>query len=93
MDIYIDDIVVNSADFKQHLADLEQSFMRIQKHSLKVNPAKCAIGVSAINFLGFLVHNQGIEVDKSKSKTKVVFKARPSRNKKELLLGKTPFSP
>ena len=45
-----------------------------------MNPAKCAFGVSASNFLGFLVHSQGIEVDRNK--TKAMLEARPSRNKK-----------
>ena len=30
MDIYIDDVVVKSADFKQHLAYLEQSFVKCE---------------------------------------------------------------
>ena len=47
-----------------------------------MNPAKCAFGVSAGNFLGFLVHSQGIEVDKNKMKA--VLEARPPGNKKEL---------
>ena len=37
-----------------------------------MNPAKCAFGVSAGNFLGFLVHSQGIEVDKKKKKQRLV---------------------
>jgi len=28
-----------------------------------MNPAECAFGISAGTFLGFLVHNKGIEVD------------------------------
>ena len=43
---------------------------------------KCTFGVSADNFLGFLVHSQGIYVDKNK--TKAILEARPPRNKKEL---------
>ena len=40
------------------------------------------LGVSVGNFLGFLVHSQGIEVDKNKAKA--MLEARPPRNKKEL---------
>ena len=91
MDVYNDDVVVKSTDFSQNLANLEQSFTRIRQHSLKMNPAKCAFRVLASNFLGFLVHSQGIEVDRNK--TKVVLEARPLRNKKELqsLIGKVNF--
>ena len=91
MEVYINDVVVKSAKFMKHLADLEQSFMRMGQHSLKMNPAKCAFRVSVGNFLGFLIHNQGLKVDKNKAKA--VLEARPPRNKKELqsLIGKVNF--
>ena len=56
-----------------------------------MNLAKYAFGVPADNFLGFLVHSQGIEVDKNKAKA--MLEARPLRNKKELqsLIGKVNF--
>ena len=80
MEVYIDDIVVKSANFKQYLADLNQSFIKMQKQSLKMNSTKCAFGVSVGNFLGFLEHIQGIEVDNNK--TKAMLEARRLRNKK-----------
>ncbi|KAM1529739.1 hypothetical protein ACFX1Z_018910 [Malus domestica] len=33
-----------------------------------MNPAKCTFGVSADNFLGFLVHHRDIEVDENKAR-------------------------
>ena len=52
-----------------------------------MNLAKCSFRVSASNFLGFLVHHQGIEVDNNKPKA--ILEVRPPCNKKELknLLG------
>ena len=91
MEVYIDDIVVKSQDFDEHLKNLEQAFIRMRKHQLKMNPLKCAFGVTVGNFLGFLVHNRGIEVDKNK--TKAIPQAKPPSNKKELqrLLGQINF--
>ena len=37
-------------------------------HGLKMNPDNYAFRVSADNFLGFLVHQKGIEIDKNKTK-------------------------
>ena len=56
-----------------------------------MNPAKCAFGVLAGNFIGFLVHQKGIEKDKNKVKT--VLEVIPRVNKKELqsLIGKINF--
>ena len=56
-----------------------------------MNLAKCAFGVSVGNFLGFLVHSQGIEVDKNK--VKAALEAGPPKTKKELqsLIGNVNF--
>ncbi|CAL8169759.1 unnamed protein product [Prunus armeniaca] len=64
---------------------------RMRQHKLKMNPKKCVFGVQAGNFLGFLVHQRGIEIDKNKAKS--IIEALPPRNKKELqsLLGKINF--
>ena len=82
IEVYINDKVVKSADFQNYLANLEQAFLLMRKHSLKMNPAKCAFRVSAGNFLSFLVHQKGIEANKNK--VKAVLEARPQTNKKEL---------
>lgn len=68
MEVYIDDIVVKSQDFNNHLLNLEKRFLEMRKHQLKINPLKCAFGVSVGNFLGFLVHYRGIEIDQNKTK-------------------------
>ncbi|XP_073120711.1 uncharacterized protein [Henckelia pumila] len=54
----------------------------MRKHNLKLNPMKCAFGVKAGNFLGFLVYQRGVEVDQNKSKS--IIEARPPKSKKEL---------
>ncbi|KAM1934701.1 hypothetical protein ACFX15_018857 [Malus domestica] len=56
MEVYIDDIVVKSKTEEQHLIDLRQALTRMRIHKLKMNPKKCAFGMKASNFLGFLVH-------------------------------------
>jgi hypothetical protein len=60
IEVYIDDIVVKSVEFDSHLADLQQSFEKMHRYGLKMNPHKCDFGVLARKFLGFVIHNQGI---------------------------------
>jgi len=64
VEIYIDDVVVKSGDFIKHLADLRKVLECTRKHGLKMNPNKCAFGVSAGQFLGFMVHQRGIEISR-----------------------------
>ncbi|GKV12837.1 hypothetical protein SLEP1_g23931 [Rubroshorea leprosula] len=63
MEIYIDDVVVKSMEDEEHLEHLRKAFERMRQHGLKMNPLKCAFGVIAGNFLGFLVHERGLEPD------------------------------
>lgn len=45
MQIYIDDIVVNSVSGRSHIDHFWQSFERMRRHGLKMNPLKCAFCV------------------------------------------------
>ena len=67
MEDYVDDIVVKSKTRTRHLRVLEQVFERCRKYKLRMNPMKCAFGVSIGKFLGFLVHHKGINVDPAKA--------------------------
>ena len=62
VEIYIDDVVVKSASVEGHLEDLRRVLDRTRKFGLRMNPKKCAFGVTAGQFLGFLVHERGIEI-------------------------------
>ncbi|KAM2731160.1 hypothetical protein EV2_034858 [Malus domestica] len=89
--VYIDDVVIKSKRRQTYLDDLRQAFLRMHQHNLKMNLAKCAFGVSAGNFLGFLVHHRGIEMDENKAR--VIINAPSPTMKKQLqyLLGKINF--
>jgi hypothetical protein len=60
MELYIDNIVVKSVGFKEHMADLKLSLERMKKYGLRMNPLKCAFGITLGRFLGSIVHEHGI---------------------------------
>ena len=68
MQIYIDDIVVKSSAEKDHLDHLQISLERMRKYGLKMNTLKCAFGVRAGDFLSFVVHKKGIEINQKRTK-------------------------
>nr|CAN82529.1 hypothetical protein VITISV_028061 [Vitis vinifera] len=82
VEVYIDDIVVKSKTREQHILHLQEVFHLLRKYGMKLNPSKCAFGVSAGKFLGFMVSQRGIEV--SPDQVKTVMETPPPRNKKEL---------
>jgi hypothetical protein len=69
VEVYIDDIVVKSAEFSSHIADLHKAFDNMRRYSLTMNPRKCAFGVLAGKFLGFIIHEHGIEIDPDRIKS------------------------
>ena len=66
MEVYIDDMLVKSTTAELHIAHLVEAFMILREYNMKLNLAKCAFGVSAGKFLGFIVNNRGIEVNLDK---------------------------
>ena len=64
---YMDDIVVKSRRREDHVKVLRKVFERCRVFKLRMNPLKCAFGVFARKFLGFLVHSRRIDVDPAKA--------------------------
>lgn len=75
MYIYINDIVVKFVSRKSHIDHLRQSFKRMRKHGLKMNPFKCVFCMKEGDFLGFVVHKKGIEINQNKTKAIIEAKA------------------
>jgi ribonuclease HI len=91
LEIYIDDIVVKSDGMEGHIADLRLAFERMRRYGLKMNPLKCAFGVSAGKFLGFMVHERGVEIDPKKIEKIHDFKAPTCKKEVQKLLGKVNY--
>lgn len=63
---YLDDIVIFSNSPAEHLEHLENIFRRLRKHGLKLKRSKCEFLKDQINYLGFIVGEQGVQVDPDK---------------------------
>ena len=81
MEVYIDDMLVKSVKAELHVAHLAKSFQVLKNYNMKLNPTKCAFGVSAEKFLGFIVNSRGIETNQDK--IKAVLDMKPPSNTKE----------
>ncbi|KAK4395926.1 hypothetical protein Sango_1746900 [Sesamum angolense] len=66
VECYVDDLVVNSKKRENHFHDLRKVFERLRRYQLKMNPSKCAFGVTYGKFLGFIVRQRGIEIEQAK---------------------------
>ena len=59
MEVYIDDMLVKSKERPDHAEHLQEAFELLRVYGMKLNPSKCAFGVSAGQFLGFMVSQKG----------------------------------
>ena len=82
MEVYIDDMLVKSTTTGLHITHMTEAFQILREYNMKLNPAKCAFGVSVGKFLGFIVNNRGIEANPDK--IKAVLDMPPPLNIKEV---------
>ena len=82
VEVYIDDMLVKSLDEEKYLYDLQETFDTLRRYNMKLNPSKCAFGISSSKFLGFMVSHRGIEVNSNK--IQAILNMEPPRNIKEV---------
>jgi len=80
--VYMDDVLVFSRDFKDHLKDLRETFERIRESKLTLKPNKCSFLKRSIKFLGHIVTEKGITPDPEK--IQAIMKMKTPTNVKEL---------
>ncbi|XP_050263915.1 uncharacterized protein LOC126708147 [Quercus robur] len=82
VEVYVDDMLVKSQDEKGHLDNLQETFDTLRQYHMKLNPSKCAFGVSSGKFLGFMVSHRGIEANPDK--IQAILDMKPPQNTKEI---------
>ena len=75
-------MLVKSLHKDDHLNDLRETFDTLRSYNMKLNPNKCAFGVTAGKFLGFMVSQRGIEVNSEK--IRAIMELEPPRTVKEV---------
>ena len=64
------------------MEDLRETFDTLRSYNIKLNQGKCAFGVTARKFLGFMVSQR--EIEANPDKIWAIIEMKPSRNVKEL---------
>ena len=82
MEVYIDDMLVKYKQRPNHATHLQQAFDLLREYGMKLNPLKCAFGVSAGKFLGFIVTQRGIEANPAT--LKAILQSPTPSSKKEI---------
>ena len=64
--VYVDDIIIMSKTFEEHLAHLRAVFERLKAANLKLKPGKCRFGKNKVEYLGHIISKEGLSVDPKK---------------------------
>ena len=82
IEVYIDDMVVESKIVSEHIRDLANIFKILRGHKLRLNAFKCSFGVGSDKFLSYMVTRRGIEVNPDQ--VRAINNLQPLRNPKEV---------
>ena len=80
--VYIDDILVFSSTFEQHLQHLDEVLARVSEAGLKLKPSKCLFANDEVNYLGFKISKDGLRA--TDEKTEAVLKTPSPETPKKL---------
>lgn len=61
--VYVDDLLIFSHSFDEHLTHFAQMFDRLKEANLKSQRAICHFAVKEVKFLGHIISRQGVQVD------------------------------
>ena len=64
--IYLDDVIIFSTTFEEHLDRLESVFTRLRENNLELKASKCKFFKSQVTYLGHVVSDAGIQTDSEK---------------------------
>ena len=65
---YLDDVIIFSRSFEEHVDHLRQVFDRLRQAGLKLQPKKCTFGQTEVKYLGHIVSKDGVATDPDKIK-------------------------
>ena len=89
--VYVNHMIVKSKDRAEHNIALEKFFMRLRKYNMRLNPQKCAFGVTSGILLGYVISSRGIKIDSTI--IIAIMTMPPHKNEKQLrgFLGKIQY--
>ena len=64
--IYLDDLIIYSDTFEEHIERLEKVFERLPSCNLNLSPKKCVFLRKRVRYVGHIVSEDGVETDPEK---------------------------
>ncbi|GFW37201.1 retrovirus-related Pol polyprotein from transposon 297 [Trichonephila clavipes] len=82
VNVYMDDVIISSPSFTQHVEHLKEVFRLLHEAGLTLNKVKCKFGCDELKYLSLNINKEGIK--SAKTKVQAIFEMKPPRNSKEV---------
>ena len=65
-ELYLDDCLVHANTLDEYLKRLRQVFLRFRESNIYLNPSKCKLGLSQVEFVGHTINKDGLHFTRDK---------------------------
>ena len=89
--VYVDDILVHSATFDEHLVHLQNVFDRLNEANLKLQPKKSQFAAKSVEYLGHYFSPKGLSLNPNKVHSVQTFPVPKTRKQLKSFLGLTNY--
>ena len=84
---YLDDIIIFSRSYDEHLQQLRELLKCMRKHNISLNLSKCRFAMSQVDFLGYNISKDGVKPQKRLSEAIRNFQRPASKKDLKRFLG------
>ena len=88
---YIDDLVIHSTTWEEHLTEIQTVFQRLRSAGLTAKPQKCQLGMSRCVYLGHVVGSGLVQPERSKVQGVESFPTPTTKKQVRCFLGMTGY--
>ena len=88
---YLDDLVIYSDSWEEHLLHVKNVFDRLRETGLTAKPKKCQFAIKQCIYLGHLVGNGAIRLEQSKIEAVMSFPVPQTKKEVQAFLGVTGY--
>ena len=85
--IYLYDILIYSRSEEHHIAQTKKVLERLPEHQLALSSEKCEWRMSKVNFLSYIISENGIEMDQENIRTVLEWKEQTTVKEVQSFLG------
>ncbi|GFV68761.1 retrovirus-related Pol polyprotein from transposon 297 [Trichonephila clavipes] len=78
----MDDVIISSPSFTQHVEHLKEVFRLLHEAGLTLNKDKCKFGCDELKYLGLIINKE--EIKTVETKVQAIVEMKPPRNSKEM---------